>query len=161
MFFPYHAVKTYHTTWCFSHIPYHQHILYSIPPRLFHSVFQAVKYHHIMYQVPTYDITPSTHEESTSLNSRCCPLRQTAAEQSMSWMVTQLQLYRVVASRQTRGPRAARLSVARQQQLARVWAWRPREAHSTRTSRWIRTRIDYSSSSRTAATPPAASSVTL
>ena len=42
VFFPYHTVNTYRTTYrCFPHIPYHQHIPYPIPC-LFHMAYQAV-----------------------------------------------------------------------------------------------------------------------
>ena len=62
----------------------------------------------------TWVISSSYRKMASSLNSRCSPPQQTAAEISMSWMVTQL--YSVVASRPTLGPRAAHLSVARPQQ---------------------------------------------
>ena len=55
----------------------------------------------------------------------------------MSWMVTQL--YRGVASRPTRGRRAAHLSMAGLQSGGEGSSL-PREAHSVRTSPWIRTR---------------------
>ena len=55
----------------------------------------------------------SNRKMAWSLNSRCYPRQQAAAEQSMSWMVTQL--YSDVASHPTRSRRAARLSVARLQ----------------------------------------------
>ena len=55
----------------------------------------------------------SNRKMACSLNSRCYPRQQTAAERSMSWIVTQL--CSDVASRPTLGRRAARPSVARLQ----------------------------------------------
>ena len=171
VFFPYHAVNTYHiipqtyrTIYCvFSlTIPPTHTIQHGLSPIYHTTNISHIPYDRvcsIQYFKPCSTSTPCTniikishqfYKKSNYLNSRGSPLLQTAGERSMSWMVAQL--YIVVASRPTRGQREAHLSVARLQLIINM---RPIGAHSVRASRWVRTHKDYSSSG-TAATPAAA-----
>ena len=63
----------------------------------------------------TWAIRFSNRKMAWSLDSRCYPRQQAAAERSTRWMVTQL--YSEVASHPARNRRAARLSVARLQSV--------------------------------------------
>ena len=87
----------------------------------------------------------------SSLNPICSPRQQTAAERSMSWMVTQL--YSVVASRPTRGQRGAHLSVATTTVGWRGFGYQEKRTRRAPLGGYVL--VDYSSSG-TAATPAAA-----